>query len=474
MIQALQLILALSFLVLIHELGHFTFAKIFHVRVEKFYMFFNPWISLVRCKYFEGKWHVKFFAKNEDEEWSKYPDNTEWGIGWLPFGGYCAIGGMVDETHKSEDMSAEVQPWEFRSKSAWQRLFIILGGILVNFIGALVIFAMLLWTWGQDTLPLRNVTSGLYYSQIMVDEGFAQQDRILTINGEEPETLGDAVQAMIIEGKRDIVVLRGQDTLQLTLSEDLGQRYLALQNDFDKAEREKARADKNYQKQHYVLMSEWIPCVVDTVLPDNAAYFAGIQKGDSIVAVAGVATPCYMQMTQELRLHPCDSISIDYYRNGELQTTRAFLGDQCKLGIAARIDLKFDHQDYTFWQAIPAGIRYGWDILAMYVKQFRLVFTKEGAQSLGGFGAIGSMFPAAWSWYAFWHMTAFLSIILAFMNFLPIPALDGGYILFLLVEMITRRKPSDKFLEKANEIGFWILIALLIFANGNDILKFFF
>ena len=474
MIQALQLILALSFLVLIHELGHFTFAKIFHVRVEKFYMFFNPWISLVRCKYYEGKWHVKFFAKNEDEEWSKYPDSTEWGIGWLPFGGYCAIAGMVDETHSTEDLAAEPQEWEFRSKPAWQRLFIILGGILVNFIGALVIFSMLLWTWGQDTLPLRNVTSGLYYSQIMVDEGFEQQDRILTINGEEPETLGDAVQAMIIEGKRDIVVLRGQDTLQLTLSEDLGQRYLALQNDFDKAEREKARADKNYQKQHYVLMSEWIPCVVDTVLPDNAAYFAGIQKGDSIVAVAGVATPCYMQMTQELRLHPCDSISIDYYRNGELQTTRAFLGDQCKLGIAARIDLKFDHQDYTFWQAIPAGIRYGWDILAMYVKQFRLVFTKEGAQSLGGFGAIGSMFPAAWSWYAFWHMTAFLSIILAFMNFLPIPALDGGYILFLLVEMITRRKPSDKFLEKANEIGFWILIALLIFANGNDILKFFF
>lgn len=476
MIQALQLILALAFLVLIHELGHFMFAKIFHVRVEKFYLFFNPWFSLVKMKKFDGKWHFKFFTKNqdEDEEWTSHPENTEWGLGWLPLGGYCAIAGMVDETHSTEDLAAEPQEWEFRSKPAWQRLFIILGGILVNFIGALVIFAMLLWTWGQDTLPLRNVTSGLYYSQIMVDEGFAQQDRILTINGEEPETLGDAVQAMIIEGKRDIVVLRGQDTLQLTLSEDLGQRYLALQNDFDKAEREKARADKNYQKQHYVLMSEWIPCVVDTVLPDNAAYFAGIQKGDSIVAVAGVATPCYMQMTQELRLHPCDSISIDYYRNGELQTTRAFLGDQCKLGIAARIDLKFDHQDYTFWQAIPAGIRYGWDILAMYVKQFRLVFTKEGAQSLGGFGAIGSMFPAAWSWYAFWHMTAFLSIILAFMNFLPIPALDGGYILFLLVEMITRRKPSDKFLEKANEIGFWILIALLIFANGNDILKFFF
>lgn len=476
MIQALQLIVALAFLVLIHELGHFTFAKIFHVRVEKFYLFFNPWFSLIRMKKFDGKWHFKFFTKNQDEEdeWTKHPESTEWGLGWLPLGGYCAIAGMVDETHTTEDLAAEPQEWEFRSKPAWQRMFIILGGILVNFIGALVIFSMLLWTWGQDTLPLRNVTSGLYFSEIMVNEGFAQQDRILTINGEEPEALGDAVQAMIIEGKRDVVVLRGADTIQLTLSEDLGQRYLALQNDFDKAEREKARADKNYQKQHYVLMSEWIPCVVDTVLPDNAAYFAGIQKGDSIVAVAGVPTPCYMQMTQELRLHPCDSISIDYYRDGELQTTRAFLGDQCKLGIAARIDLKFDHQDYTFWQAIPAGIQYGWDILAMYVKQFRLVFTKEGAQSLGGFAAIGSMFPAAWSWYAFWHMTAFLSIILAFMNFLPIPALDGGYILFLLVEMITRRKPSDKFLEKANEIGFWILIALLIFANGNDILKFFF
>jgi len=450
------------------------FAKIFHVRVEKFYLFFNPKFSIIRIKKFEGKWHVKCFAKNEDEEWSKYPDSTEWGIGWLPFGGYCAIAGMVDETHSTEDLASEPQEWEFRSKPAWQRMFIVLGGILVNFVGALVIFSMLLWHWGQDTLPLRNVTSGLYFSEIMVNEGFEQQDRILTINGAEPETLGDAVQALIIEGKRDVVVLRGADTIQLTMSEDLGQRYLALQNDFDKAEREKARADKSYQKQHYVLVSEWIPCVVDTVLPDNAAYYAGIQKGDSIVAIAGVSTPCYMQMTQELRQHPCDSISIDYYRDGELQTTLAFLGDQCKLGIAARIDLQFDHKDYTFWQAIPAGIRYGWDILAMYVKQFRLVFTKEGAQSLGGFGAIGSMFPAAWSWYAFWHMTAFLSIILAFMNFLPIPALDGGYILFLLVEMITRRKPSDKFLERANEIGFWILIALLIFANGNDILRYFF
>ena len=474
MIQAIQLILALSFLVLIHELGHFTFAKIFHVRVEKFYLFFNPWISIIRFKKFDGKWHVKVFAKNEDKEWDAHPENTEWGIGWLPFGGYCAIAGMVDETHKTDDLASEAQPWEFRSKPAWQRLLIILGGILVNFIGALVIFTMLLWHWGQDTLPLRNVTDGLYYSEVLQGEGFQQQDKILTINGEEPEYLQDVVQAIIIEGKRNVVVLRGADTVALTMSEDLGTRYLAMQNEFAKTEREKKRADRNYQKKNYTLIAEWIPCVVDTVLPENAAYFAGIEKGDSIVAIAGVPTPSYYQMTNELQHHPCDSITVDYYRNGELHTAHLFLGDQCKLGIAARIDFQFEHQDYNFFQAIPAGIKYGWDILAMYVKQFRLVFTKEGAQSLGGFGAIGSMFPAVWSWYAFWHMTAFLSIILAFMNFLPIPALDGGYILFLLVEMITRRKPSDKFLEKANEVGFWLLLALLIFANFNDILKIFF
>ena len=336
MIQAIQLILALSFLVLIHELGHFTFARIFHVRVEKFYLFFNPRFSLLRLKKFDGKWHVKFFAKNEDPEWDQHPENTEWGIGWLPFGGYCAIAGMVDETHSTDDLASEPQEWEFRSKPAWQRLLIILGGILVNFLGALVIFSMLLWQWGRDTLPMRNVTTGLYYSEIMLNEGFVQQDRILTINGEEPETLSDAVQAIIIEGKRDVVVLRGTDTVALTMSEDLGTRYLAQQNAFDKAEREKHRADKNYQKRRYVLLSEWIPAVVDSVLPDNAAYFAGIQKGDSIVAVNGVPTPCNVQMTEELQRHPCDSVTIDYYRAGEKRTARLFIGDQGKIGVSIR------------------------------------------------------------------------------------------------------------------------------------------
>lgn len=511
--QWLQLILALSFLVVIHEFGHFLFARLFKVRVEKFYMFFNPKISLVRAKKINGKWKVKFFAPNvksttipvldamgnekkdakgatiyrpmtEDElralpedDWRRYPDNTEWGIGWVPFGGYCAISGMVDETKAATDLPSEPQPWEFRSKNVWQRLCIIIGGILVNFVAALLIFGMILFHWGQDSLPLRQIDSGLYYSDILVNEGFQQQDKILSINDIEPQELGDVVQWIILEGQRDIVVLRDSDTIALTMSEDLGVRFLALQNDFDRQEREKERADKSYVKRGYTLIDYYMPFVIDSVMPGGAASCGNMLKGDSIIGVNGVDSLCYVQVVNELSKYPCDSVTIDFYRAGERMQTRLFIGDQAKIGVYAKSLLAFytpEHKDYTFFEAIPAGIQYGWDKLVMYVKQFRLVFTKEGAQSVGGFGAISNMFPTIWDWHSFWYMTAFLSLILAFMNFLPIPALDGGYILFLLWEIITRKKPSDKFLEVANNIGFWLLLALLIFANGNDIFKAFF
>lgn len=480
MIQALQLILALSFLVVIHELGHFTFARIFGVRVEKFYMFFDWKFSLVKAKKFDGKWHFKFLqpTTTEDDEWAKYPDNTEWGIGWIPFGGYCAIAGMVDETHDAEQMAnTEPQPWEFRAKNVWQRFCIIIGGILVNFIAALIIFGQLLYVWGTDNLPLRNVDSGLYYSEILENEGFQQQDKIIAIDGQQPQDLADIVQWMIIEGKRNVDITRGSDTLRLVMSEDLGTRYLALQNDFDRQERQRQHNDKSYQKARFVLISEYIPFVVDTAFSDDLAAEAGIVKGDTIVAVAGVATPCAVMVNRELRNHPCEQINLTVGRDTGRAEIPIFIGDRCLIGVVALDKYHYfatEHTDYTFWQSIPAGIQYGWDILKMYVKQFRLVFTKEGAQSLGGFGAIGSMFPKVWSWYSFWYMTAFLSLILAFMNFLPIPALDGGYVLFLLFEMLTGKKPGDKFLEKANQVGMWILLALLIFANGNDILKLFF
>lgn len=481
MIQAFQLILAISFLVMIHELGHFTFAKIFHVRVEKFYMFFNPWFSLVRAKKFDGKWHFAFFQGNtadrEDDEWNQHPEQTEWGIGWLPLGGYCAIAGMVDETKTADSLGSEPQAWEFRSKKAWQRMLIIMGGILVNFVAAMLIFSALLYHTGSSTLPLRNVTTGLYYSDVFLQEGFCQGDRILTINGVEPETKADVIQQLIIEGKRNVTLLRGADTLTLEMSEDLGTRFLATQQAFDRLQRDKARADKNYQKQRYTVLAEYIPFVIDSVMPGGAAYHAHLQKGDSLVSVDGVKAACYYEMVNILMAHPCDSVTIGYWRDGHWRSAGVFLGDQCKLGVYPKSEYAFfetEHTDYSLLQAIPAGFAYGWDYLAMYVKQFRLVFTKEGAQSMGGFGAIGGMFPSFWSWELFWHMTAVLSLILAFMNFLPIPALDGGYILFLLFEMLTGKTPSDKFLERANTIGFYLLLALMILANGNDILKIFF
>ena len=511
--QWLQLILALSILVVIHELGHFCFARLFKTRVEKFYMFFNPKFSIFRAKKINGKWQIKFFASNveastveltdedgnikkdekgntltrpmtEDElaalpedDWRRYPDNTEWGLGWVPFGGYCAISGMVDETKAATDLPSEPQPWEFRSKNVWQRLCIIIGGILVNFIAALFIFGMLLFHWGKDEMPLSQINTGLYYSDILLDEGFQQQDKILQINGIEPAQLGDVVNAIILQGQRDVLVLRGNDTVALTMSQDLGIRYLALQNEYDREQREKERADKSYVKKDFVLLSYYMPFMIDSVLPGGAAAFANMQKGDSIVGINGLSGLCQVQIANELAKYPCDSVTLEFYRDGQPMQAQLFIGDQAMIGVTRVMPWDYYtsvHTSYTFFQAIPAGIAYGWDLLVMYVKQFRLVFTKEGAQSMGGFGAISNMFPDVWNWFDFWHMTAFLSLILAFMNFLPIPALDGGYILFLLWEIITRRKPSDKFLEVANTIGFWLLLLLMIFANGTDIFKAFF
>ena len=513
-IQWLQLIIALSFLVVIHEFGHLTFARLFKVRVEKFYMFFNPKFSLFRMKKVDGRWRFAFCQPNvepatieqidpltnqpkKDEkgnilyrpmtpeeinalpegDWRRDPDSTEWGIGWVPFGGYCSIAGMVDETKAATDLPSEPQPWEYRSKKAWQRLLIILGGILVNFIAALIMFGAMLHHWGEDSLPLSKIESGLYYSPVMQEEGFRQGDRIISIDGEEPLFLSDVVEDLIIEGKRNVVVQRGDETVNLTVSADLGKRYLAIVNETDRIERAKARQDKNYKKRPYVLIDYFVPFVVDSVVENHAAFFGGIVSGDSIINVNGEPTPCMAMVSNALAAHPCDSVVIGLYRQGEYQEARLFIGDQGKMGVFMKPVSAFytpDHKDYGFWESIPAGIQYGWNLLASYVHQFRLVFTKEGAESLGGFGDIGNMFPKVWNWYAFWHMTAFLSLILAFMNFLPIPALDGSYVLLLLLEMITGKQIPDMWLEKINNVGFWLLIALLLYANGNDIFKAFF
>jgi len=491
MIKAIQLILSLSFLVVIHELGHFTFARIFKVRVEKFYMFFNPRFSLLRAKKINGKWQIRFFAPNvesnmtekidefgqvekdakgksilrpmtEDElaklpdnDWRKYPETTEWGIGWLPFGGYCAIAGMVDETTSSNQLAAEAKPWEFRAQALWKRLFIIIGGVLVNFIAALIMYGAILFNWGEEYLPIQNATYGMQYAEMLQEQGLQNGDKIIAINGEMPLTRSEVVEWILVDDKHNITVARGLDTLTIRLSDDIAAKALASGT--------KSFIDFRF------------PFVVHSLVENGAAAGALMMPGDSVIAVNGVAAYTFQDVTAELEKYPCQNITLTFVRNGEIMEQSMFIGDECKIGVyrmAPSTFLQVETKEYSFLESIPAGIQYGWNTLVSYVKQLKLVFSKEGAKQLGGFGTIGSLFPSTWNWQAFWMMTAFLSIILAFMNIIPIPGLDGGYVLMILFEMITRKKPSDKFLEIANNIGFWLLLALLIYANANDVIRF--
>lgn len=494
LIRALQLILALSFLVVIHELGHFAFARLLGVRVEKFYMFFNPGFSLVRFKKIRGKWRVRFFAPNvphsmvektddagnavldkkgrplyrpmtqqelealPEDDWRRYPEATEWGIGWLPLGGYCSIAGMVDETTDSGELASEPQPWEYRAKPTWQRLPIIIGGVLVNFIAALLIYGAVLFHWGKEYMPLENAVYGLQYADVMLQQGFRQGDRIVRIGNRVPDTNADVVEWLVVDGERGVDVLRGTDTVHIVLPEHFDQLVLASGNT--------------------ALIDYRFPFVVDGLVADGPAARALMMSGDSIVSVGGMPALAYQDVVADLQKYACDSVTVGFVRNGEPMEARLWLGDEAKLGVYVMSPygkyLQTRRIEYGFWESIPAGAAYGWDVLVSYVKQFKLVFTKEGSKSLGGFGAIGSLFPPAWDWHAFWLMTAFLSIILAFMNIIPIPGLDGGHVFFLLWEMITRKKPSDRFLEIVNNIGFWLLLLLVLYANLNDILKLFF
>lgn len=487
LVRALQLILSLSILVVLHEFGHFAFARLFKVRVEKFYMFFNPNFSLIRAKKINGKWDCKFFSKNipanerpkldsdgdamhdskgkpimeqipeselSEGDWRKYPDNTEWGIGWIPLGGYCKISGMVDETTDVNQLNTEAQPWEYRSRSVWQRLPIIIGGVLVNFLLAMVIYSAVFYTWGQEYLPLKNAKYGLSFSQTMLDNGFKNGDNIVKIDGQPVERRADVVEKILIDGKQSIQVSRDGKLVDLQLPLDFSQKVLAAQE--------------------VEFVSIRFPFVIDAV-SDGSTFAKGkMQAGDSIVGINGKQLYIFQDVVAELQASRNTTVKIDFVRKGQLMTTEVQLDDLGKLGVVPCLYSRFMQTTqihYGIFESVPAGIKLGWETLTSYVKQFKLVFTKEGSKNLGGFGAIGKMFPKTWDWQIFWSMTAFLSVILAFMNFLPIPALDGGYVLFLLYEMLTGKKPSDKFLEYAQTLGMLLLLALLLYANGNDIFK---
>ena len=437
LIRALQLILSLSILVLVHEFGHFLFARIFKVRVEKFYLFFDAWFSL-----------FKFKPKNSD---------TEYGIGWLPLGGYCKISGMIDESMDKEAMAQPAKPYEFRSKPAGQRLMIMIAGVLFNFLLALFIYSMVLYTWGETYLPLKNMKHGMYYSEAFQEVGFRDGDILLKANNEELDRLDQSSFRKVVEASNVTVLRDGVETV-IPIPEDMMQRFMREGKGFASPDR--------------------VPMVVKKLSEkDSPAATAGLQPGDSIVSINGQATPLFEDVAKMLDQNKGKDITLGFYRDGMEQSVVIQPDTAGKIGVylMSKTDLyPTVTRTYGFFESFPAGVRLGINTLKGYVNDMKYVFTKEGVSSLGGFGTIGSIFPTVWDWQVFWMQTAFLSIILAFMNILPIPALDGGHVMFLLYEVIARRKPSDKFLEYAQITGMFLLFALLIYANGNDIFRFFF
>ncbi|MDD6211066.1 MAG: RIP metalloprotease RseP [Bacteroidales bacterium] len=435
LIRAVQLILSLSILVIVHEFGHFIFARIFKVRVEKFYLFFNPWFTL-----------FKFKPKNSD---------TEYGIGWLPLGGYCKISGMIDESMDKEQMAQPPKPYEFRSKPAFQRFMIMIGGVLFNFILALIIYAAILFTWGDSYLPMKNASMGMDFSETAHQMGFQDGDILLSADNIELDRYGENTIRAIAAAK-EVRVLRNGKEVAIPVPSDFMQQLMGQKKGF---------AAFRY------------PMVVEKTLKNSPAEQAGLKRGDSIVAINGMATPVIYEAMEQLADNKGKSVMVSFYRDGALQEMSIETDTLGKIGIQTRAltdiyPLKTER--YNFFESIPAGVKKGVNTLKGYISDFQYVFTKEGASSLGGFGTIGSIFPATFHAETFWEMTAFLSIILAFMNILPIPALDGGHLLFLLYEIVTRRKPSEKFMEYAQMVGMFILFALLIYANGNDLFRFLF
>ena len=434
LIKAAQLILSLSILVVLHELGHFIPAKIFKTRVEKFFLFFDVKFALFKKKIGE----------------------TVYGIGWLPLGGYVKIAGMIDESMDKEQMAQPPQPWEFRSKPAWQRLIIMIGGVTVNLLLGFFIYAMILFVWGQNQVKPDGVEGGFAVSRTMRSYGFENGDVVTAINGSTLENVLDANKYILLRDAQQVTV-RGIDGTErsLSLPDSIGKML------FLRGERSP--------------LSVKLAPVIDTVVPGGVADRAGLRKGDKVVSLAGEPIYYFSDIPPAVTMAAENTpLPVMIERDGQPMELTMTLDSSKRIGVGGGKNneaVKLTHRTYSLGEAFSHGTAYGYGVLRDYIAQFKFVFTKKGASELGGFGAIGSLFPERWDWLSFWHITAFLSIILAFMNILPIPALDGGHVVFLLYEMITGRKPSEKVLEYAQMVGFVILISLLLYANGNDLYK---
>ncbi|MBJ10786.1 MAG: RIP metalloprotease RseP [Flavobacteriales bacterium] len=429
LIKAAQLLLSLSILVILHELGHFIPAKLFKTRVEKFYLFFDPWFSLVKKKV----------------------GGTEYGVGWLPLGGYVKISGMIDESMDTNQMSKEPEPWEFRAKPAWQRLIIMLGGVTVNVILAFFIYVFAFMTWGDQYLPTQNTTYGIYCDSLGLVAGFENGDKIISVGGKKMERFNEVVPEIILNDVKTVRVKREGESVDVSLSEEVKLAMLSKKNLFELG----------------------LPFIIEGFSDNSAIEAVGAKKGDQIISINNQDMSFAQDVFKYVPTLKGDSASIVVDRGGELVTLDVYLaegvmGAQLK---SPRDLFVFEKAEHTFLSAVPASLSKTRNTLNNYLKQFKLI--KKSPDSVGGFITIGNIFPAVWDWQRFWELTAFLSIMLAVLNVLPIPALDGGHVVFLMYEIFTGRKPHEKVLEYAQITGMILLFALLIYANGNDIIRLF-
>ncbi len=439
-IKATQLLLSLSIIVILHEFGHYITAKIFKCRVEKFFLFFDPWFALVKKKVGE----------------------TVYGIGWLPLGGYVKISGMVDESMDKEAMSQPAQPWEFRSKPAWQRLIIMLAGVTMNVLLAFVIYAMILFTWGQEKIPMSGLKNGVVVTDsLMYQLGFRNGDQILRVNTEPVEYFDDLPKSILLNGGGRVELIR--DSVHRTI--DLPVAVIGKL-----AER---------KKQSQYLFAPAVPIIVRSVPDTSISAHVGFKPFDQILTLDGSRVTFYDEFRKALEAHKSQPVTLTVKRGGAIDTLHANVNEKGLLGVVLVADPKemdslglvhFERTSYTFLASFPAGVKMARENLSSYVDQFKKILSPktEAYKSVGGFKAMGSIFPSMWDWQSFWRITAFFSIALAFMNILPIPALDGGHVMFTLLEMITGRKPSQKLLEYAQVIGMVLLLGLMIYVNGND------
>ena len=430
-IKATQLLLSLSILIVLHEFGHFIPARIFGCRVEKFYLFFDVKYSLFKKKIGE----------------------TVYGIGWLPLGGYVKISGMIDESFDKEQMKKPAQPWEFRSKPAWQRLIIMLGGVTVNLLLGFLIYMMVLFVWGKETLPQENLPLGLEPSEFIQKIGFEKGDKIIDVDGEELDNVLDINRILLLRPVENVKVEKLNGSIsEINIPKNIGKDI--------------------FQSGQINSFTPLFSASVDSVFNDSPALNAGMKAGDLIISINGQYINDWTGFSNWVDNNSDDIISLDVERGNSIYTLKIDRNDDGTIGIMKNtFGINTINKKLNLSQSIVQGFNYGYWTLYEYVAGFSFVFTKKGASQLGGFGTIGNIFPAKWDWKGFWLSTALISIILAFMNVLPIPALDGGHVMFLIYEMVSGRKPSDRFMEISTMIGFFILIAIVLYANGNDIVR---